>query len=363
VRECDRTRQRLSEGIDNASVDDHLEGCEACRTYADALDAVRHHVPALVPGPPRDLAAAVHEQLGLAPPPAGPTAAAPGWRRFTRRTPAGVIAAIAGGLLGVVVVIALGSSGPAGDDAAATLTAVAESHAGQGTSYAFDIAGEAELRLPAQEATPGKDRLAAELGRLAGGRDDVELPPEVTVEYRAQGSTDGRGALAYELRWRVGAGARVDGSVEVVTVDDRTWMRTPATSDFVLLDRGVGFDMGVADVPHHLGEVLATLDDLEAAGTIETTSLGGQAVEHLRARTTGGLVVDAWVGAENGWLQRLLWIPPPPADERDGTTHGEVVVRLRDHGRTRFLGVPDDWRTLDEVADEDLPPFLPVDAG
>lgn len=360
MRDCDRTRRWLSEDGDNALVDEHLGTCGACRTYADALDAVRHHVPTLVPGPPDDLVAAVNEELGLRAPVAGPAAAAPGWARFTRRTRTGVVAAVGGGLFGLVLVVGLTSSAPGGDEPASTLAAVGESHAAEGTSYAFDVAGEVLLRLPARGTTPGQDQLAAELDRLAGSGRDTELPTEVTVDYRAQGSTDGRGALGYELRWRVGTGTRVDGVLEVVTVDDRTWVRTSSIAEHVLIDGGVGFDLGVVEVPHHLGEVLATLDEVEEAGSLEAMQLGGRRVERLRARTAGGLVVDAWVGQDDGWLQRLRWIPAPPADERDGTTHGEVVVRLRDHGRARFLGVPDEWRTLDDLDDEERPPFLPA---
>ena len=355
--DCQDTRRRLSEDADDPRVGEHLARCEACRTYADALDTVQHHVPLLVAGPPADLVDEVHEELGITP--AAPaTAALMGWRRFTRRTPSGTVAAIAGGLLGLVIVVALTASPPTTDDAGATLETVGTSHAGLGTSYAFDVAGEVELRLPGTSATPGRDQLAAELGRLHGGGDDVELPGEVSVDYRAQGATDGRGALAYELRWRVAADRRVDGALEVVTVDERTWIRT-AASGWVLVD-DVGFDLGVVAVPHHPGTVLSSLDDLEAAGTIEVLPLDGRPVEHLRARTSEGLVVDAWVGEEDGWLRRLRWIPPPPTDERDGTTHGEIVVRLRDHGQARFIGVPDEWRTLDEVDDEERPPFLPA---
>jgi hypothetical protein len=144
----------------------------------------------------------------------------------------------------------------------------------------------------------------------------------------------------------------------VTTGENRTWVHTQQDPTWLLLEGSAGFDLGVAVVPHHLGEVVASLGELEEAGEFDPVELEGRTARHLRGRTSTGLVVDAWVGADDGWLRRLRWLPPAPADDRDGTTHGEVTARLRDHGRSIFLGVPEDWIDLAEAPEEAWPPFV-----
>jgi hypothetical protein len=369
---CRRMRERLSEQAGSGSaapeshdgatpavrsseaVTVHLRDCGDCRTYDEALDAVLHHAPALVPPPPDTLRGEVLEDLG-APPTASASRESRTVAGMSRRTAVSVAAAVGGGLLGLLVVLLLaGPTGP-GDDARDRLATLAETHAGSGTSHRFDVAGDLRLRLPPGPETPGRAELDAQLGRLGGG---LGSAGELEVSFRAQGETDGRGALAYELRWRLAGPLTASGVLEVVTVDERTYLRRGGEPQWASTDGSAGFDLGVVDFPHHLGEVLEALEEVEEAGTMATVELGGASVDQLRARTATGMVVDAWVGAQDGWLRRLRWIPAPPSDERDGSTHGEVVVRLHDHGRTRFVGVPDEWQDLEDLDEDRWPPLV-----
>ena len=369
---CLRMRERLSEqaaptgaglGSDavrtsdaSAGVAAHLSDCGECRTYDEALDAVRHHAPALVPPPPDTLRGAVLEDLGA---PATAIASRGPHRTIagmSRRTALSVAAAAGGGVLGLLVVLLLAGPPTPGDDAADRLATLAQVHAGAGTSHRFDVAGELQLRVPPGPQTPGRARLDEQLARMGG---ELEAPSELGVSFRAQGETDGRGALTYELRWRLTGALSASGVLEVVTVDERTYLRRGGEPRWVRTDGAAGFDLGVADFPHHLGEVLLALEEVEEAATMATVALGDEPVDHLRARTATGMVVDAWVGAADGWLRRVRWIPAPPSDERDGTTHGEVVVRLHDHGRSRFVGVPDDWQDLEDLDEDRWPPLVP----
>jgi hypothetical protein len=372
---CRRMRERLSEqtgpddteaephdrtpaGGSSEAVAAHLRDCGDCRTYAEGLDAVLHHAPALVPPPPATLRGEVLEDLG-----ASPTASASRRQRrilagMSRRTAVSTAAAVGGGVLGLLVVLLLAGPPTPGDDARDRLAALAETHAGTGTSHSFDVAGDLQLRLPPGPQTPGRVALDEQLGGLGG---ELGAANEVEVSFRAQGETDGRGALTYELRWRLTGPLTASGVLEVVTVDERTYLRRGGEPGWALTGGSAGFDLGVVEFPHHLGEVLDTLEEVEEAATMATVGLGGASVDHLRARTSSGMVVDAWVGAEDGWLRRLRWIPAPPSDERDGSTHGEVVVRLHDHGRARFVGVPDDWQRLGDLDDSRRPPLVPPD--
>ncbi len=370
---CRRMRERLSKQAapdavvpvaDDATpatgsseaVATHLRDCGDCRTYDEALGAVLHHAPALVPPPPDTLRGEVLEDLG-----APPTATASTWPRrqvagMSRRTAVSTAAAVGGGLLGLLVVLLLAGPSAPGDGAADRLATLAEAHAGTGTSHRFDVAGDLQLRLPPGPETPGRARLDEQLARMGG---ELGAGDELEVSFRAQGETDGRGALAYELRWRLTGPMTASGVLEVVSVDERTYLRRSGGPRWARTGGSAGFDLGVVDFPHHLGEVLVALEEVEEAATMATVELGGASVDHLRARTTTGMVVDAWVGAEDGWLRRLRWIPAPPSDEQDGTTHGEVVVRLQDHGRARFVGIPDDWQDLEDLDEARWPPLVP----
>lgn len=355
---CRDVRARLSADADGGLswLDDHLRDCEDCRTFAEALDAVRHHVPALVPRPPEELRGEVLEDLGA---PASATAPRRrgGLLGASRRTVISLLAAFGGGVLGLLVVLLLAGPQPVADDAAERLAAVADHHGGRGTSHRFDMAGDLEVRLPPGPSTSGRSELTARLSRLGPGA-ELDAGAVLEVSFRAQGETDGRGALAYELRWRLRGPTAAGGVLEVVEVDDRTLLRRDG-GRWVQTTEGAGFTLGVVELPHHLGEVLEELAAPVEAATMATVELGGEPVDHLRARTASGMVVDAWVGAEDDWLRRLRWLPAPPADQRDGTTHGEVVVRFGDHGRTRIVGIPDDVHDLDEVEDLERPPLLP----
>ena len=369
---CRRMRERLSqqavpdgaaaESDDAVPGDDssgavaaHLRDCGDCRTYDEALDAVLHHAPALVPPPPAALRGEVLEDLG-APPDASATTRRGLVAGMSRRTAVSTGAAVGGGLLGLLVVLLLAGPPAPGDDARDRLATLAETHAGTGTSHRFDVAGDLQLRLPPGPGTPGRAALDEQLGPMGG---ELEGASELEVSFRAQGETDGRGALTYELRWRLTGPLTSSGVLEVATVDERSYLRHGGEPRWALTDGSAGFDLGVVEFPHHLGEVLGALEEVEEAATMATVQLGGEAVDHLRARTSTGMVVDAWVGVEDGWLRRLRWIPAPPSDERDGSTHGEVVVRLHDHGRSRFVGVPDDWQRLEDLDEDRRPPLVP----
>lgn len=342
----------------SAAVEAHLRDCDDCRTFAEALDAVLHHAPALVPPPPASLRGQVLEDLGASPTATAGTSS-PG--RVSRRTTMSVAAGVGGGLVGVVVVLLLAGPGTPDDDAEERLARLGELHAGTGTSHRFDIAGDLELRLPPGRRSPGRAELDEQLARLGG---ELGSATSLDVSFRGRGETDGRGALAYELRWRITGPVSESGVLEVVSVDQRTFLRRGGASRWVLVEGSAGFDLGAAEFPHHPGAVLRELDDLEEAATMARVEVDGEPVDHLRGRTATGMVVDAWVGVEDDWLRRLRWIPAPPDDERDGTTHGEVLVRLHEHGRARFVGAPDDWLRLEELDDERRPPFVPAtDAG
>lgn len=358
---CEQIRRRASAaGADlPADVEEHLAACDECRTFVEGLDAVLHHAPSLVPPVPAALRGEVLEGLGA---PASATSG-PGARRWgrlagvSRRTVLSLLGALGGAVLGLVVVFLLAGPGPTGDDAAARLATVAQLHAGQGTSHRFDVAGDVELRLPPGPTTPGRTELAARLARL-GPVEELDTGAVVEVSFRGQGETDGRGALAYELRWRLAGPVAAGGVLDVVSVDGRSYLRRDG-APWTATEGRAGFDLGVVELPHHLGEVLGALEQPEEAATMARVELRGEAVDHLRARTATGMVVDAWVGADDDWLRRLRWIPAPPAEDRDGTTHGEVVVRFHEHGRARVLGVPDDAVDLGELDADQRPPLLP----
>lgn len=355
---CQQARRGLSaQGeVDDASAA-HLAGCVECRTFAEGLDAVRHHAPGLVGPPPPELRGEVLEALGA---PASATATRV-WRPRavgSRRTVLSLLAAVGGGVVGLLVVLLLaGPPMPAEDDAAQRLADAATLHAGSGISYRFDMAGDLELRLPSGGVTPGRMRLAEQLEAL-GRPADLAGGARLEVSFRAQGEADGRGALAYELRWRLQGPSSASGVLDVVSLEGDTVVRADGRR-WAGVGEGAGFDLGVATFPHHLGEVLGRLTEAEQAATLDTVELDGAPVDHLRARTADGMVVDAWLGSGDDWLRRLRWIPAPPSDDRDGTTHGEVVVRFHEHGRSRFVGVPEDVADLDDLDEGQRPPLLP----
>lgn len=336
----------------------HLAGCAECRTFAEGLDTVLHHAPGLVGAPPPELRGEVLEALGAPASATAPRSSSTHTAGSRRRTMLSVLAALGGGVAGLLVVLLLsGPSTPSADDAAQRLADVAALHAGSGISHRFDMAGDLELRVPPGGVTPGRLRLAEQLETL-GRPVDLADGVRLEVSFRAQGETDGRGALAYELRWRLQGPGSGSGRLDVVGVEGDTMLRADG-GRWARVPDGAGFDLGVVTFPHHLGEVLARLGEPEEAATMSTVELGGESVDHLRARTADGMVVDAYLGADDDWLRRLRWIPAPPSDDRDGTTHGEVVIRFHEHGRSRFVGVPEDVADLDDLDEEQRPPLLP----
>ena len=174
--------------------------------------------------------------------------------------------------------------------------------------------------------------------------------------FRGQGETDGEGALRYELRWRLGGMTTAGGVLEVVDVDGHRLMRSD-NGRWVEVAGDAGFELGVASLPHHLGEVLGELAAPAEAATMATVELEGEPVDHLRARATTGMVIDAWVGTDDDGLRRLRWLPAPPPGDDAGTTHGEVVIRFREHGHARSVSVPEEHHAVDEVEALERPPL------
>lgn len=145
-----RARQLMSEGQTTAVLEDHLRVCEDCRLYADALDTVLHHAPALVPAAPpglrdRILTGVVGTSVVGATSADGTTALADRVRR--RWFTAGSVAAAAAAVVAAVVLV--GQGGFQEEDPNQVLAAaVGRIRGADATSFAFDVRGSSQVRLP-----------------------------------------------------------------------------------------------------------------------------------------------------------------------------------------------------------------------
>lgn len=154
-------REAVADGRTSAPVEEHLDACTSCRSFAAAVEHVRELAPSLAAAPPRDLADRILAELEREPEPAdgGVSAFLPSTRQVWTGTVRRVTAAAAALLLVVGLAAVLRPS----EDPAAIVLASAERTAAEGSAE-ITFEADVEVVVPVQTgAAPDLTHVPAEM--------------------------------------------------------------------------------------------------------------------------------------------------------------------------------------------------------
>lgn len=200
--------------------------------------------------------------------------------------------------------------------------------------------------------------LQLELGRLGVDPGAAAEADEELVELRFDGAGRSDGALTstYALRWQLLHPVAADGSLEVATEGDRTWVRTDGASRWVASPDVGGFHLAGAEAVHALDDVLHRLASHGGpVGELPDTTVRDTEVRRLALRT-GATSVEAWVGRHDGLLHRIA-VEHGTAASPEGAPTIRTVFDLHDHGAAVDVEPPSEAVPLTQVPVSALPPF------
>lgn len=398
---CEEVRDALSFGEADPEALRHLEGCPGCARWDAALQSIRAEAPSLAGDAPSNLTAGVLaavRRAGAGPLPDVPVMAFPPVPPPTRpRPPAGrpvrwPVAAAAGVVaLAAVGVLALRPGAVDGREPREAVAAAAGAFAEPaGSTFRFAVEGEVRVRvdvpplptplpafpfgapadpealcagIPEAQRAPCREQaeaFRAEIEKFrsrfgaAPGFPTPGAPFEVSMAFEGEGAADVAAESArLSLRHRTAAPVRDSGSLDLVTVRGRTYVRTPETGGWVVLpesEPGLGF--GDLAVLPRMDEALRALrNPPREVQALDESTLDGARVRGYRF-AAGGATVTLWVGAGDDRLRKL-----EVAHDRPGSARVRLAVRFFGFGAPVTVEEPAEAVPLDRLPPERRPRF------
>jgi hypothetical protein len=197
------------------------------------------------------------------------------------------------------------------------------------------------------------ERFRSQVGSVPG-LPSPGSPFEMTVAFEGEGAADvAAGSARVSLRHRMTAPSASAGSLDLVTVRGRTYLRTPETGGWVLLPESeTGLRFGDLTVHPRMDETLRALrNPPEEVQPLGESTIDGVAVRGYRF-AAGGATVTVWVGARDDRLRKL-----DVRYDRPGSATVSLALRFLDFGAPVSVEEPSGAIPLDRLPPERRPRF------
>lgn len=187
-------------------------------------------------------------------------------------------------------------------------------------------------------------RLAEQLRRFEPGR----------IELRFSGSGEAASAERTHttLDWRTAAPVEASGTLEVITYDGRTFVRSDG-GRWIELDGG-GIAVGDVRLPVEASALIRDIDTDAAAEDLGTRTADGVELRGLRLVAADGADLEVWIDPDDR-VRELHWTLERPVGE--GRLEVRISLTITEVGVDVTVTPPADAVPLSEVPPEERPPF------
>lgn len=400
---CESVRKMISAGKTGGRVDGHLASCRDCRAWAAALSVVREQAAALVGAAPAGLAArilkAVDESKERAVEESREVSPVPRRRGIVRWWPIAAPAAAAL-VAGAVVAGVVRSRPPSEEESRKILVAAAQAlREGKARTFRFTIEGSSHVKVtpPALPTPPVEfpavtppvafdieqcasldeparssceqqaerfrqemDRLRQELERAKAGPPtfpppETLVPREFTVRYEGEGVGVGPDRTQATVDYTFDKPVAASGTIEVISVGNRTYIRTTETGGWVRISGGGGFRFGELSGPEELDRLLDVVErpgeDIEYLGE---STIDGVRVRGFRIGGEDG-TSEVWVGLDDGLLRKVTFTSS--SSDQYASHTSRTTIRFYDYGADVSVEEPADAVPIEQLPADRRPPF------